>query len=95
MDDLYVKTNDGNIQISKEIIDKYNLKQGTLSPFTRFRVVDKDGFYDNEYKIDIPASEMPEGEGLSDDEIVEFPTGGILSTSEIIDFSQGTDSSPD
>jgi hypothetical protein len=38
-------------------------------------------------------AEMPEGEGLEDDEIVEFSeTGAILSQSEIIDFSHGTDS---
>lgn len=97
MKDLFIKTNDSNIQISKELIDKYNIKQGSLSPFTRFRVVNKDGIYTDEQKskIDIPVSEMPEGEGLADDEIVEFPGGEILSTSEIIDFSQGTDSSPE
>lgn len=97
MKDLFLKTNEGNIPISQEIVDKYNIKEGTVSPFTKFKVVNKDGSYINEEKskIDVPLSKMPEGEGLADDEIVEFSTGAILSTSEIIDFSQGTDSSPD
>lgn len=95
MENLYVKTDNGNIEIDKELIEKYNIKQGTISPFTRNRVVNKDGIYNNgdKIKIDIPISEMPEGEGLVNDEIIEFPEGEIYSTSEIIDISQGTDSS--
>lgn len=95
MKDLYIKTKNGNIQIDKKLIDKYNIKQGTFSPFSKYKIVTKNGSFINEdiKKIDIPVSEMPEGEGLADDEIAELPYGAILSDSEIIDFSQGTDSS--
>ena len=98
MEKLYLETESEIIQIDQEIIDKYNLKQGTISPFTRYRIVDKNGkflskIYNEKDKTDTDISEMPEGEGLADDEIIEFPSGEIYSTSEIIEISQGTDSS--
>ncbi|NLJ58000.1 MAG: hypothetical protein GX339_04045 [Tissierellia bacterium] len=93
MKELFLKTENGLIPLDSEIIEKYNLVEGRKSPFTRYYVVDKTG--NNKFdkvKIDVPVDEMPEGEGLEDDEIVEFSeTGAILSQSEIIDFSQGTD----
>ncbi|WP_326910075.1 hypothetical protein [Sedimentibacter sp. MB31-C6] len=98
MSELFLKTENGLIPISKEKVEKYNLKLGTFAPFSRFPVVDKDGNFSANYlnkETSSPsADEIPAGEGLEDDEIVEFSeTGEILSQSEIIDFSQGTDSS--
>ena len=95
MKELYLKTEHGLIPLDEKIIEKYKLKVGRKSPFTRCYVVDKKGNYkiDNEEKVEVTVDQMPEGEGLENDEIVEFSeTGAILSQSEIIDFSQGTDS---
>jgi len=96
MKELYLETQQGNIKIDQNQIEKYNLKEGTISPFTKFRIVDKFGNYNFEGKdtSSPDAEKMPAGEGMEDDEIVEFSeTGAILSQSEIIDFSEGTDSS--
>lgn len=95
MEELYLQTKDGNIKIDPYQVSKYTLKEGTVSPFTKFRIVDKFGNYNFEGKETSSPTpdEMPKGEGQEDDEIVEFKeTGAILSQSEIIDFSHGTDS---
>lgn len=96
MKELFLKTEQGLVPLDEKIIEKYNLEEGRKSPFTRYYVVDKTGRhkFDSEVETSSPGvEEMPEGEGLEDDEIVEFPeTGAILSQSEIIDFSHGTDS---
>lgn len=100
MQELFLKTEDGLIPLDEEIIKKYNLKAGRISPFSRFWVVDKSGniakdSLTNLYEgtSSLTPEEMPKGEGLEDDEIVEFEeTGAILSQSEIIDFSRGVDS---
>lgn len=91
----FLETENGNIQIDQEQITKYNIKEGQKSPFTKSRIVDKDGNFPKTREDETSSpkvEEMPEGEGLEDDEIVEFPHGQILSQSEILDFSQGTDS---
>lgn len=98
MKELYLQTDNELVLIDPKLIEKYNLKEGSLSPFSRQRVVDKNGYYpkinkDDKDKTDTDVSQMPEGEGVDDDEIAEFENGQILSQSEIIDFSQGTDSS--
>ena len=96
MKELFLKTENGLIPLSKKIIEKYNLEEGRKSPFTRYYVVDKTGScrFDLEKETSNPGvDEMPAGEGAEDDEIVEFSdTGAIFSQSEIIDFSHGTDS---
>jgi hypothetical protein len=95
MEDLYLATKNGNVKIDQKQIEKYNIKEGSISPYTKYRIVDKNGSFIRLNKEEIPLSErieMPEGEGLEDDQIVEFPDGQILSQSEIIDFSEGTDS---
>lgn len=97
MKELFLKTDHGLEPIDKKLIEKYNLVQGKIAPFSRFWVVDKDGSMGINNPDDDTSSpgldEMPEGEGLDNDEIVEFSeTGAILSQSEIIDFSHGTDS---
>lgn len=96
MKELYLATENGNVKIDQEQIEKYNIKEGSISPYTKYRIVDKNGNFKEENNGDeISISEkieMPEGEGLEDDQIIEFPDGQILSQSEIIDFSEGTDS---
>lgn len=96
MIELFLKTENGLIPLDKEVIEKYNLVEGRKSPFTRYYVVDKTGSHKFDNKTSSPGPEdMPEGEGMEDDEIVEFSdTGAIFSQSEIIDFSHGTDSEP-
>lgn len=97
MQELFLKTEGGLLPLDEKIITKYNLKSGRISPFSRLWVVDKDGNIVKGQLYDGTSSptpgEMPAGEGLEDDEIVEFEeTGAIFSQSEIIDFSRGVDS---
>ncbi len=97
MQELFLKTEEGLIPLDEIIINKYKLKAGRISPFSRFWVVDKSGSLSEDSLYDGTSSptpdEMPKGEGLEDDEIEEFEeTGAILSQSEIIDFSRGVDS---
>lgn len=96
MKELYLATENGNIKIDEQQIEKYNIKEGGISPYTKYRIVDKNGNFTKNSDDGESLSkreEMPEGEGLEDDEIIEFPDGQIFSQSEIIDFSEGTDSS--
>lgn len=96
MKELFLKTENGLIPIDEKMIEKYNLVEGRKSPYTRYYIVDKNGSlkFDSKKETSSPGlDEMPAGEGMEDDEIVEFSeTGAILSQSEIIDFSHGTDS---
>jgi len=97
MRELFLKTEHGLQPISEEEASKYNLKEGRISPFSRYWVVDKDGSTGINDPTDDTSSpgpdEIPEGEGLDNDQIQEFPeTHAIMSQSEIIDFSHGTDS---
>lgn len=96
MKELFLKTESGLIPIDEKMIEKYNLEEGRKSPYTRYYVVDKTGSLKFAMKKETSSpgvDEMPAGEGLEDDEIIEFSeTGAIFSQSEIIDFSHGTDS---
>lgn len=97
MQELFLKTDNELIPLDEKIINKYGLKAGKISPFSRFWVVDKNGNMVKDSLYEGTSSptpeEMPKGEGLEDDEIEEFEeTGAILSQSEIIDFSRGVDS---
>lgn len=97
MKELFLNTDQGLVKIEEDVIKKYNLKEGMISPYSRFWIVDKNGITENamfKHETSSPdVREMPAGEGLEDDEIVEFgETGAILSQSEILDFSEGTDS---
>src|SRR5690606_31560857 len=97
LQELFLKTEEGLIPLDEKIINKYGLKPGRISPFSRFWVVDKNGNLAKDFLYDGTSSptpeEMPKGEGLEDDEIEEFEeTGAIFSQSEIIDFSRGVDS---
>lgn len=99
MKDLFIETKSGSEEISEYIAEKYNLKQGDLSPFTQSRIVGSDGDFqsgdtadnDSEAWIRKDFRQMPEN-GVPDDEIVHLDNGFEISQSEIIDFSQGVDS---
>lgn len=98
MKELFLATENGIVPLDENQIEKYNLSEGMTSPFSRYKIVDKNGAFvsnrsNDKDKTDTDVSQMPEGEGLADDEIIEFPEGEIYSTSEIIEISQGTDSS--
>lgn len=97
MDDLYLETKNGNLPINQGIIEKYNLKKGTISPFTHNRIVGKNGDFHLEVKVQPEASEEvitknPDGGKLISDGTVELENGITLSASEIIDISEGADS---
>lgn len=96
MEELYLETKNGNVPIDEDTIEKYDLKKGSLSPFTRNRIVGRNGEY--YLKSDIEEAllkqsfnKMPE-EGFHDDGIAHMEDGFELSTSEMIDISQGLDS---
>ena len=89
MGKLFVDIEDQNVPIDQNIVNKYDLKDGMISPFTKKRIVgkyktqshvEKDKIVDDERK-----SAMGVGSGRLSD-------GVELSTSEILDFSQGADS---
>lgn len=96
MKELFLSTENGLVPLDEKMIEKYNLEEGRKSPYTRYYIVDKNGRHKFEVKNETSSpglDEMPAGEGMEDDEIVEFSdTGAIFSQSEIIDFSHGTDS---
>lgn len=89
MEELYIETKNGNLRIDDAFIQKYNLKKGTLSPFTRSRIVGKNGDFHRE-----DLSEEKESISQVDDEIKEMENGLMLSQSEMIDIAQGVDSEP-
>lgn len=91
MEELYIEMENTFIPIDEKIIKKYNLKKGTLSPFTGGRIVGKNG----EFRKEKPAQEKSDATGFEknkDDEVVELDDGFMLSTSEMIDIAEGTDS---
>lgn len=96
MEELYLETKKGNLPIEQNIIEKYDLNSGTLSPFTQQRIVDVNGEYQREpsYTEDELNKEFNDMQikGMKSDGIDQMENGFELSTSEIIDFSQGTDS---
>jgi hypothetical protein len=87
MDDLYIETKSGTIHIDYNIVEKYHLEKGTVSPFTNDRIVDRFGDFTRE---EPPKEEVSLNQG--DDEIEEMGTGLMMSQSEIIDFTQADDS---
>lgn len=92
MEELFIETQKGNMPIEEREIEKLNLKMGTLSPFTRSRIVGKNG----EYPI-LTAEKEEKSDNLGlhkhEDGTVEIEDGVLFTTSEMIDLSQGVDSS--
>ncbi len=83
MEKLYIEIDNQRIPISEDIIEKYNLKKGMYTPYTKSRIVDENG--------DFPMPEKNDKDEpiISEDEVILDNTD--LTTSEIIDFSQGVD----
>ncbi|MGB8455812.1 MAG: hypothetical protein WCD89_26290 [Anaerocolumna sp.] len=87
MEELFLETKDGNVKIEDSIVNKYDLKKGTVAPFTQNHIVNKEGEFKRE---DPPEEKFSLNQG--DDEIEEMENGLLLSTSEMIDIAQGVDS---
>jgi hypothetical protein len=84
MENLYIETLNGNIQIPRDIVESQRLEKGMLTPFTRFRIVGENG--------DFPQRQVRGNQKDLLNEDSEATENVMLSTSEIIDFSQGMDS---
>ena len=78
MSDLFLRTENGNMPLIPDLVQKYHLKKGEKSPFSSQVIVDRFGD---------ARTEPPKAEPVSDDD------SQLLSTAEIIDFMQGADSS--
>ncbi len=87
MDELYIIINDEKIEIDKEIIKKYNLEVGDLSPFTRKPIVNEHG-----YTKKIAKPETKPDLSNPEDGVHEMENGFAISTSEILDIAAGLDS---
>ena len=79
MEELFLKTERGNLPIDYKAAIKYNLKRGEKSPFSSYLIADKSG------STQIAAK--PQSQNFEFDENPQ-----ILTTSEVIDFMQGSDS---
>ena len=79
MEELFVATEHGNIPIESKVIQKYNLKKGTKTPFSNNIIVDKNG----DSAPEPPKKKIIEDSGES---------GIILTTAEALDFAAGADS---
>jgi hypothetical protein len=91
MERLFVETEQELIPIDDAIVDKYDLKEGTCTPFTNQRIVDKDGNFFHE-EVEEKHTTLPNQDS---DEISEMDHGLMLSTSEMLDIAEGADSYPD
>ena len=89
MEDLYLLVNNGKELIEEEIIEKYELTKGTLSPFTKCPIVNEYGEY---YKEEKELQDEKTDLSNPDDAIAEMENGLSLSTSEMLDIAQGVDS---
>lgn len=97
MKELFIETKSGRIPIDQEAIQKYDLNQGTKTPFTNSSIVGTAG----DSQRDAPLREKSVREnfnnmpfkGIEGDGVDQMENGFQMSQSEVIDFSQGTDSS--
>lgn len=88
MENLYIDTPSGRLQIEARITKKYHLEKGLLSPFTRQPVTDEKG----RFPACTDTENNPENNGAAQmHDMDEEDT--ILSTSEAIDFAQAADTS--
>lgn len=78
MDELFVKTISGLSPIERQIVDKYSLRKGFLSPFMRFPIVDSN----NDATPKVSKPELSESD--SNDQ--------VFTTAEAIDIAAGVDS---
>ncbi|NLO47186.1 MAG: hypothetical protein GX111_02520 [Clostridiales bacterium] len=89
MEKLFIETNDHKVPISEDMVLKYHLKKGMLSPVSHNRIVDQNGNdQPNKARRDRTYKKQDNIKALESETQENFD----LSTSEILDFSQGTDS---
>jgi hypothetical protein len=93
MEKLFLKTDDGLIEIDPKQVEKYHLTIGVQSPFSRDMIVGKDGFVpDNNNPMMRGPKSKTNGELISEDG-TKIDNGVTLAKSEVIDIGQGVDSS--
>lgn len=80
MEELYLETQNGNILLSPELIKKYSLEKGMISPFSNFRIIGKNGEFPKRDK----------GEKINGN--IEETENVMLTQSEILDFANAVDS---
>ena len=89
MDELKLETPGGQLPIDRNIAKKYELRQGTRSPFTGKRILGKNGSFQK------PPHRMQKNTDLRhppETGVMETEDGLLMTTSEIIDFASGADS---
>ncbi len=90
MKELKIETEYGAFPIDQKITEKYDLKSGIRSPFTRSRILGKNGEYFQEENKVKESEELKIG---PEDEAAETSDGVKFTTAEILDISAGVDSS--
>ena len=91
MEELRIETTAGNFPLEQEIVRKYGLKMGTLSPFTSSRIAGRDGEYPQEKRRE--AADKDAFRQHSQEELGGKAEDGVMLTaSERIDFALGNDS---
>ncbi len=89
MENIFIDTPLGAQKVAPEMVRKYGLRNGMLTPFTRSRLSGASGGYSG--KADKDRINHAKG-NEKDGDFMEIKNGFALSASEIIDLSQGTDS---
>jgi hypothetical protein len=90
MDKLLLETDNGNVPIDPKVAKKMNLEKGSLSPFTRERILGKNGDFPPETAMEKDPKNSGKVESPAENDIKD---GGVmLTSSEVIDFAQGADS---
>lgn len=79
MEELFIMSENGNIPISMDLIEKYKIKKGMKTPFTNKLIVDKNG--------DFTVEHTEEKTLLQPDR-----NSQVFTTAETIDIAQGADS---
>lgn len=85
MEELFLETQNGRTRIDPAMVQKFNLKKGSRSPFLSGRIVGANGEYPD-LEIQNKDDKLTKRKENLESENV------MLTQSEIIDFSQGADS---
>lgn len=88
MKKLFVETKNGKTPIPGNLAEKYDLKQGTRSPFTDACIVGADG----DARREVTPKEREGFAQKPRPDARDREDGTTLTTSEILDFAQGADS---
>ena len=89
MDKLFIEINNQKLPINEDMVLKYHLKKGMLSPVSHNRIVDQ---YGNGQPDKARKNRTYEKQEINKALESETQENFDLSTSEILDFSQGADS---